>query len=328
MGNAPSDHRQAAAAEAVGSGAAPGAMGAPPSNTAPCNCNESHTIALLRSGVDTLQLSYRGELQGEQAVRLRELKELARSKHLRENDRAQIELNGRPFQVLSKGFGLFKYVLTDRWYRISLSDGQGSLPIAFVQLGSDPLTQYGVRSVEKALRTILSELCHISDGPYISRLDICVDFATRFDFESVQMQQWVTRVKKYSSHAENHQFTGVTLGLGGNVAFRLYDKRQQIRVVDKMWFEDLWLDCGWDGETPVWRAEFEIKRDVLAQFDAVKLNDTDTLCAQLWPYLTEEWLRLAIPSESDQTRKPPRGSGQSEWTAEAYNRALRVLDPA
>ncbi len=299
-------------------GAPRGRAGAPPSNTAPCNCKEEPSVRLLRSGVDTLQLSFRGELFDEQAVRLRQLKELSQSRHLREQNRAQVELDGRLFQVHGKGFGLFKYVLTDHWYRISLSDGLGSVPVAFVQLASEPLTQYGVPSVETTLRRVLSKLCAVSDGPFISRIDICVDFATVFDFESVPRQHWLSRGKKYSSHAENGQFTGITIGLGGNVAFRLYDKTQEIRVSQKLWFEDLWLDCGWDGVTPVWRAEFEVKRDALAQFAATKLDDTNVLCARLWPYLTGNWVRLATPSDTDKTR--------SRWQPHPVWQAIQATD--
>ena len=74
MGKAPSERGQAAAAKSGSSGSAPGASGAPPSNTAPYNCNWTDDYVFLRRGVDTLQLSYRGEMTDEWFTRLTECK--------------------------------------------------------------------------------------------------------------------------------------------------------------------------------------------------------------------------------------------------------------
>ena len=268
--------------------------------------------------MDTLQLSYRGELYEEMGTKLRELKELARSNRLRERVYSQIELNGRVFAVHPKGTGLFKYVLTDPWNRISLSEGLGSAPVAYAQLMSDPLTQFGVNSVEKALRAVLGELCSVSAGPLISRIDICADFATRFDFETIHRLDWVTRARTIDAYAVNQQFTGWTIGLGGAIACRLYNKSLEIRASDKLHFEDLWLDCGWDGETPVWRLEFEVKRDALRQFGVAILDDIDLICARLWRYLTQDWLRLATPTDTDNTR--------SRWNTHAIWTELQAVD--
>lgn len=300
---------------AIQADAAPGAS---PSNTAPYNCNWTDDVVLLRSGVDTLQLSYRGELYDEWGVRLRELKRLAQSDNASEKTYAQVEISGRVFNVLPRGSGLFPYVLTDPWYRISLSEGMKSLPVAYVQISSEVLTKLGADAAEVALRGVLSEMVSVSDGPFIGRIDCCVDFSTRFDMESIDRHDWVTRAKRSSQHTENDQFTGWTIGLKGRIACRLYDKTAEILASNKPYFLDVWMDCGWDGETPVWRLEFEIKREALKQFDATKLDDAGALCAGLWPYLTGSWLRLAIRSESDTTR--------SRWPTHPLWARLQAVD--
>ncbi len=63
--------------------AAPAFEGAPPSNTAPYNCNDY--FKALRWGVDSLYLSYPGELSKEVDAQLQALKELAKS-----NDPAEV----------------------------------------------------------------------------------------------------------------------------------------------------------------------------------------------------------------------------------------------
>jgi hypothetical protein len=190
--------------------------------------------------------------------------------------------------------------------------------VAFVQISSEVLTKLGADSAEKNLRSILSTLVSVSDGPFISRLDVCVDFACSFDMESISRHSWVTRAKRISQYVENDRFTGWSIGLKGQIACRLYDKTAEILVSDKPYFRELWRDCGWDGETPVWRLEFEVKREALRQFGAYKLGDPDALCAGLWPYLTGSWLRLACPSKSDDTR--------SRWPTHPLWERLQDID--
>ncbi|SET69205.1 hypothetical protein SAMN05216326_1671 [Nitrosomonas marina] len=52
-------------------------QGTPPSNTVPYNCNSTEYFKLLRFGVDSLYLSYQGELFPEIQERLAKLKQLA-----------------------------------------------------------------------------------------------------------------------------------------------------------------------------------------------------------------------------------------------------------
>ena len=60
-------------------GTAGGAAGAPPSNTAPVNSLKGGSVKILRTGIDSLYLSYPGTLAAESTVALEALKELAQS---------------------------------------------------------------------------------------------------------------------------------------------------------------------------------------------------------------------------------------------------------
>jgi len=282
-------------------------LGAPPSNTAPHNCNWTDDVVLLRSGADTLQLSFRGELYEESEIKLRELKELAQMESKGEQAYAQWELEGELFSVLPRGSGRFQYTLISPSYRLSLTDGKGSMPLAFVQIQSGVLTKSGADSATAVITAILSQLAAISDVPRISRIDICVDFSTGFDMESISRHHWITRAKRISQYVERNAFTGWSLGLKG----------AEILVSNKPYMRELWMDCGWDGASPVWRLEFEVKREALAQF-AVDSFDIRRLCAGLWDHLTHSWLRLAIPSGSDDTR--------SRWETHPLWRRLQTVD--
>lgn len=306
-----------AARASVATCAADAAPGASPSNTAPHNCNWTDDIVILRSGVDTLVLSYSGELYQESEVRLAELKHLAQSEGKGEQAYAQWQVRGEVLSVLPRGSGRMPYTLICPSFRLSLSSGKGSMPLAYVQIQSEILTKCGPESAISKIGSIVSEIASISEGPRISRIDICVDFSTGFDMESISRHQWVTRAKRIWQHVEDNQFTGWTIGLRGTVACRLYDKTAEIQVSDKDYMREFWLECGWDGATPVWRLEFEVKREAIRQFD-LDSWDIGPLCAGLWSHLTHSWLRLAVPSETDATR--------SRWETHPMWRRLSTVD--
>ncbi len=81
-----------------------GGTGAPPSNTAPDNCNPA--FLPLRYGIDSLYLSYPGELADHRETELRRLKALAQSAP-HEAAKAQISIEGHVFEVKDKSSGLF-----------------------------------------------------------------------------------------------------------------------------------------------------------------------------------------------------------------------------
>lgn len=291
----------AAGADGVGQRDSSGLQGAEPSNTAPHNCNWVDDFVFLRSGIDTLQLSYSGELHEESVIRLRELKEIAQAEEKGERAYAQWALGRELFSINPHGSGGFPYTLVCPSYRLCLSNGRGAMPLAFVQVKSEVLTKSGAEAAVQAVSDILSTISTISDGPRISRIDVCADFSTSFDMESINRRHWITRANRVWQFAEGGFFTGWSIGLKGPISARLYDKTAEVAVSDKSYMHDVWRRCGWDGETPVWRLEFEVKRDVLRQFGVESL-DLKPLSSSLWAHLTRSWLRLALPSDTDTTR--------------------------
>jgi hypothetical protein len=64
----------------------------------------------------------------------------------------------------------------------------------------------------------------------------------------------------------------------------------------------LWSVEGWDGVAQIWRMEFQIRREGLPLEMLGDASQVFGMCGTLWRYLCGEWLRLAIPSASDDTR--------------------------
>lgn len=278
-----------------------GAEGTPPSNTVPYNSNNDY-FKLLRFGVDSLYLSYQGDLFPEVQDRLDKLKQLAQHPEADQQALAQFSIAGHIFEVKDKGVSVFPYVLDDGAFRIQLSKPSKRLPMAYVKLSSRYLSSVTPKEAEAHLRDILKELGTLTDSAHVSRLDLCADFVSNENMESWDRKAWVTRGKNIAAYAVNEQFTGWTVGLGGVMACRLYNKLLEIFESGRADLLPLWAAGGWSSGEPVWRIEFQFRREVMAQHGLISLDSVLANMNGLWSYAATEWLRLTIPNPDDLTR--------------------------
>ena len=284
--------------------AEPAFEGALPSNTAPYNCNpgDRFSFKALRWGVDSLYLSYPGELSKETDSSLKALKALAQSSDPSEVAKAQLALGNHVFEVKEKGASLFPYILEDGAFRIQLSRPGHKAPMAYVKVSAKFLAHVGPIEAEKHLYELLSLLGDIQESANVSRIDLFVDFQTSVDMESWDRHAWVTRASSINAYAVSGKFSGWSIGLGGVISARLYNKLLEIVVSGKDWILPLWQQAEWDGSGLVWRLEFEMKREVLTQKGLSKLYEVMNCLNGLWSYATTDWLRLTLPNADDQTR--------------------------
>ena len=195
--------------------------GAPPSNTAPYNCNDGYFKA-LRWGVDSLYLSYPGELSRE--VRCpAEGAEGTRHNPMRPGEvaKAQLPSVSHIFEVKEKGASLFPYILEDGAFRIQLSRPGHKAPMAYVKVSAKYLAHVGPVEAEKHLYALLSELGEIKESANVSRIDLFVDFQSSVDMESWDRHAWVTRASSINAYAVSGNFSGWSIGLGGIISARL-----------------------------------------------------------------------------------------------------------
>ena len=106
----------------------------------------------------------------------------------------------------------------------------------------------------------------------VSRIDLAADFSSPCVMDSWHRSAWVTRAVEIHSYAKDQQFTGWTVGMGGIIGARLYDKTREIAHSGKDWATELWRPAGWEPGQGVWRLEFEFKRDTpqAAQFELAR----------------------------------------------------------
>ena len=300
---------------APGESGSEGIQGASPSNTAPHNSNTAlpDGFKLLRLAVDSLYLSYPGDLHPGVLTRLTELKGKAQSPDPIEQSKAQFVAGDHIFEVKDKGAGMFPFVLDDNAFRIQFSRPNKKLPMAYVKISAEYLAHKGPRPIQEELEKLLSEFGEITGRNMVSRIDLAADFSSPCVMDSWHRSAWVTRAVEIHSYAKDQQFTGWTIGMGGVIAARLYDKTKEIIHSGKSWAESLWLPAGWLPGQQVWRLEFECKRDYLKERSLSSLESVLVNLNGLWSYATTEWLRLTEPNPNDTTRA--RWPTHPLWTA-------------
>lgn len=176
------------------------------------------------------------------------------------------------------------------------------MPLAYVKLSSEYLTYVLPITAEKELEPVIKYVGEEVSEARVSRIDLFVDFVSSVDMESWDRNAWVTRARSINAYSVDNKFSGWTVGLGGIISARLYDKTLEIQKSKKYYLHELWRRAGWDGTSKVWRLEFQLKRDVLIEKGLVGLDAALSNLNGLWSYATTEWLRLTIPNAADETR--------------------------
>ncbi len=283
-----------------------GPKGTPLSNTVPSKYIEEDEkpCLVLRTAIDSLYLSYAGELSDEMFVRLDDLKETAQSNEEDEQAKAQITIGNHLFAVASHGAGRFRFVLFDDRFRLNISKGT-RLPLVYAQISSEYLTTVGVEVAEQELRFVVASLGRVDELAQVSRADLCLDFIPIVPMDQWAGQQWVTRARKKAAYwGTGDRFTGWMIGQGGDIQSRTYDKVLEITEEShKTYLFGLWQARGWKANDPVWRQEFQTNRNALKELQVRSLPDLLANLDGLWHYFTEKWLRLAhLGSDSNKSR--------------------------
>jgi hypothetical protein len=275
------------------------AAGAPPSNTAPVNSLKGGSVKIIRTGIDSLYLSYPGTLAAETSIRLDKLKELAQSVNPAQVALAQYKAGDHLFEVRDRGSHLFAYVLADNWYRINIASSKAmALPLALAQIASELLTLQGARLAESVLRGVVDTLGLVEGDPSVSRADVCVDFVTDYPLHLIRDEDWITRAKTINRYTVHRQFSGFSIGGGGALSARLYNKSLEIESSGKTFFHEVWKRYGWQPGETVWRLEFQFRRAVLKELGVLTFPELLDTLGGLWGYAMRAWLRLADPTST------------------------------
>jgi hypothetical protein len=286
------------------SAAASGAASdAPLSNRASDRCREDEFLVVWR-GIDSLELSFCGKLDGERASELAALKALAQDRDPEKQAAALLSLCGHVFQVHDRGARRYPFIVHDHRFFIKVkSHGSKFLPLAVAQIRSKYLLHRGIESAVNDLGEVVAALGNVEGDAVVSRVDLAVDFVSPVNMAAWDATAWVTRAERKDAHTVGEQFTGWSVGLGGPISARLYEKTIEIATRSKKFYlHELWKQAGWFPADPVWRFEVQFRRQVLAQLSLATLADVLRTLGGLWAYATTRWLRLTVPDAADSTR--------------------------
>lgn len=273
---------------------------------------------IVLNGIDTLAVGFiisEYTLEPEEWQGLAYAKESAQER-LFSSEGSSFTLRGHEFSVARKGSRGYEYILTNDDVTVQIApraDGGASYPEVRVTFRSTYLWRYGWRAAFRKLEKWVSSWAEIA-GDKVSRVDLMVDIATALPEINFRSREVVSRAKIRSEffiqrHLKGLQETGYSFGKG-EVMCRLYDKRAEIEHSQKVWFEDMWRQRGWDGQAPVTRVEFQMRRKFLGSMQIDTVKDLERQLGDLWRYLTDEWLQL---KEADRT-----DSNHSRWQPKAF----------
>lgn len=264
-------------------------------------------------GIDTLEIGYsisHYHLTQEEWELIAEAKETAQAT-LHEKGTG-IKFRGKDFMVLRAGSSRYKYILSNDDVQIRIfSDARAgsNFPEIRIKFNSSFLWRKGWKEAALIADKWLRSWADVTEIK-ISRLDVMADYSGKLKSLSPDMKEVVTRSKKkkehgtYERYAEGKQQTGYSFG-AGQVLCRIYDKTKEILKSEKQWFEAIWQKNGWKENELVTRVEFQCRRKFLREFQVDTLDDLFVQVADIWRYLTSEWLTIReVKVRTSRTRWP------------------------
>lgn len=223
--------------------------------------------------------------------------------------------------VLPGGKDGYKWMLRGRGFMLMLGRQlvPKSRPNVKLEIGSEVCWRHGGREFVEFVTALLSRHGGRVMTAKPSRVDFCVDLLVRDDAVTRRTEDHVVcRARKFHTYGEARKpIHALTVGEGGQVSLRVYDKPKEIADKGgvKAWFYDVWLiEPGdprkvarvtktgreimqrLDHHIPeghrVMRVEFEIKRESLKALGANTMADLFEEAAPIWQYLTADWCRF------------------------------------
>jgi hypothetical protein len=263
------------------------------------------TLRVLASGVDTLQFSARGELRSDVVRDLERWRDLAKA----EGGRAPVTLwrTGTPFLVKDHGARGYSFVLTSDDMDITACSGKHFPPVR-VELRSAFLHSMGPGPAVARVVEILTKDFFVSEPELLaSRVDLYADLQG-WELEDTDRRRFITPATFRKTHYEaavhqGRRLSGFQFGKD-EVLARVYDKTLELTKSGKRWVWDIWGDAV-DEERPVWRLEFQFKRETVKRFQFADAAEVLWGLQDLWHYATSTWMSYRSPTGDARERRWP-----------------------
>jgi len=263
-------------------------------------------VRVLASGVDTLHLFTRTLIRRKQVIALEAAKALA-VQTVRAALLPTETIAGHTLTVERHGARTAPLLLDSEHMAVRVNPyAAANLPSVGVELRALYLWQKGAAEASRQAQAVADALTNPplpgDELLRVSRIDLAVDFQGWLPSPGDDVR-FVTRAGDRAQHRQGRAFTGFMFGRGV-LAARLYNKSIEIERSGKPWFRTIWARSpGYDPGAPVWRLEFQVKREALR---AIKAKGTEPMAIDtwqdalghaggLWRLLSSRWLALRLP---------------------------------
>jgi len=269
----------------------------------------------LAHGFDSLYFTVKGKIFPLIGVHLDDLKRVAASDDQDEESQAQIEIptrNGQVcFMVDRAGRAKFRYFIENENMSLKVSSGKGFMPMAVVQFFSAALATRSLDYLVNEMNDVLAFLGE-AEGVTLNRADLYCDMMVETP-QRVNPDDVICRAKERDFPYYGSRPTGIKAGYGGDIVFRWYDKTQHIAQGAADHAVKVWEANGYDHSTYVFRAEFQLRTEALRQFECTHLQALIHKRADVWQYLTHDWIRVAAVGA--RVRDKDRAATRPWWKA-------------
>lgn len=275
------------------------------------------------TGIDTLEIGIDIENYKEHFFNL--LAQISEAKDLSQINMKKevIEINGSNFEVSPKGQGFYAYKIENKEVSICfMSKRISKTPPIHVRFFSAFLWEYGYENAYDIFMKWFANLNAQIINVKIGRVDICLD-TDEVNFEEKDAKSLFSRAKKLEQkyvddiYQVGKVFSGFVIGKGGNLSCRIYNKTLEIKNSNKIWFEDIWKEVCWKGNSTVWRIEFQLRKKVLKELEITNIENLNKNLVNVWAYLTQKWLVM---------KKTSKDSNKSRWRVNKKWKTIQEAD--
>jgi len=247
---------------------------------------------VLRLAIDTLEVTYRGELISEMHGRLAIAKQEAQSG----NAPVPIVLGGVEFFVQPTGLKGYDYRVENDYFQLRIGVSKYR-PLVWAKFLAYGLATIGPEPMLKRLPVMLADLGAI-EQPRLSRVDVACD-VQGFEVTEAEMRNVVWKGRYRNYHEEGD---GITYQFGKrDCVVRIYNKTVQAKKKRLSYVQELWEAClGYDHTKDVQRIEVQLRGGILTE---LRLLWPATALGRIAAILAfgMEWAELKVPTK-DATR--------------------------
>lgn len=256
-------------------------------------------MEFLLHGIDTLQCAYYLQAKAGSGIDFDFLtteKESLRQSKSREPK--AVKLGNLNFLLFPYGSSSgYPFVISNEYFKIEF--GEFNVPSFYVTFPSQALWRNSAFILHnKFMEWVESIGFHAYKSESLSRVDFSFDYGLpEIDFDE---DCFVTLSSKDNRHREDRKVQTFTFGKG-DIVLRIYDKVAEIRQQsDKVWFYILW-----GRDENVWRIEWQIRKNILRNFDIRTFTDLKNQQGDILRYLSHEHTTLRIPSDDNNRSRFP-----------------------